>query len=322
MENGVAFKRVIVLVNPRSTQIAAARNRIALIKQLMSHVPVRILELDVDKGRTTTSLLKAKQKQLGKDTLLCIAGGDGTVNSVLKYLMSPDSPKETAQTVILPLWGGNANDLAHMLNGPAFKNAIPDILRRGLPVPIRPLCCELVSPAGERSLFIASSYISFGASGLAARRLNTLLHRNSNWHKVPGGRTVREALTVLETFARVSEFHITEDGKTTGIYERIFINGSRIAKVRPLPLKLTDDAFYKLTIKEKRLKAVVMYLRELFRRPQAEQTREEVSFVCEDKAWGQADGETFHVAAGTKVRVYRLPTPFYALSTRLGERHL
>ncbi len=320
MENGVVFKRVIILVNPRSTQITAARSRIALLKRLMSHVPVRIMELDVDQGHTTASLLNSEQKHLGKGTLLCIAGGDGTVNSVLKYLMSSDSPKEAAQTVLLPLWGGNANDLAHMLNGPAFKNAIPDILRRGQRVPIRPLCCELNSPAGERTLFIASSYISFGASGLAARRLNTLLHRGSNWHRVPGGRILRETFTVLETFARVSEFHITENSKTTGIYERIFINGSRIAKVRPLPLKLTDDAFYKLTIKEKRFRAVVMYLRELFRRPQAEQTREEVSFVCEDKAWGQADGETFRVAAGTKVRVYRLPTPFYALSTKLAER--
>ncbi len=317
MENGVIFKRVIILVNPRSTQIDAARSRIAFIKQLMSHVPVRILELDVDQGRTTASLLKDEQKHLNKGTLLCVAGGDGTVNSVLKYLMSAGSPKEAAQAVVLPLWGGNANDLAHMLNGPALKSAVPDILRRGKRVPIRPLYCELISPAGERALYIASSYISFGASGLAARRLNTLLHRGSKWHKVPGGRIIRETFTVLETFARVSEFHITEEGSTTGIYERIFINGSRIAKVRPLPLKLTDDAFYKLTIKEKRLRAVVMYLRELFRRPEAEQTREEVTFVCEDRAWGQADGETFRVAAGTKVRVYRSPKPFYALSTRL-----
>jgi hypothetical protein len=320
MENGIEFKRVIILVNPRSTHIRAAENRIALIKQLLSHIPVQRLELDVAENKTTASLLGAHKAHLNKGTLLCVAGGDGTVNSVLKYLMSKTAPKTASQTVLLPLWGGNANDLAHMLNGAAFKNVVPDILRHGNVVPIRPLCCELISPAGDSSLYIASSYISFGASGIAARRLNTLLHRNSAWHKVPGGRTLRETLTVLETFARISDFHITENGKTTGIYERIFINGSRIAKVRSLPLKLTDDAFYKLTIKEKRLRAVVMYLRELFRRPQAEQEHEEVSFVCEDQAWGQADGETFRVPAGTKVRVYRLPTPFHALSTRLPKR--
>ncbi|HEX8763386.1 MAG TPA: diacylglycerol kinase family protein [Candidatus Saccharimonadales bacterium] len=311
------FDYLITLRNPHSTHTITAKNRIEQIKHTLHVKEVIDLELHAGEGKTTDVLLDSCRNKLGPRTLLCIAGGDGTVNSVLKYLMTEKTSKTVQQTVLLPLWGGNANDLAHMLNGAAYKTAMADVLDKGQRVAIRPLCCELTALSGERTTYIASSYIGFGASAMAARRFNTLLHRNSKWHKVPGGRTIRETFTVLEAFVRISAFHITENGKTTGIYERIYINGSRIAKVRPLPLKLTDDAFYRLTIKEKRLRAVVMYLRELFRRPEAEQASQEVSFVCEDRAWGQADGETFRVSAGTKVRIYRRKTPFYALSTRL-----
>jgi hypothetical protein len=313
------FDHVLILINPWSTHIDAARPRIARLRQLLGDSKVHMLEIGDGPGKSSRELLAKHQKFLGSNTLLCVVGGDGTVNAVIRFLLTSGLSADAQKTILLPLWGGNANDLAHMLNGPSYRITNKELLRRGKIVPIYPLCCEVTLPDGTAQTYIASSYISFGATAMAARRLNTLIHRNSAWHKVPGGRFVREFTTIVQTWAKVSAFTVEENGMSKPIYERIFINGSRIAKLRPLPLKLTDENFYALTVKDKRIRALAQYVRELLHRPAAESTTE-VTFICKDEAWGQGDGETFHVEAGAKVRVYRRRTPFYAWSTRLTPR--
>jgi len=315
------FKQVIILVNPWSTHIAAARQRIAQLQTVCKDCLVYILEIQNDPRHSTTELLDVYKHALGPETLLCVAGGDGTVNAVVQYLMAETSPKKAAHTVVLPLWGGNANDLAHMLNGPAYLTSGKELLRKGKVVPIHPLKCELTNPDGKMEQYSASAYVGFGVSAMTAKRLNTLIHRNSAWHKYPGGRFIREFMIGAETFAKISTFHIREDGHDRAIYERIFINGSRIGKVQALPLKLTDKAFFNVTVQGRKTKLLALgnYLREVFRRPTAELTTG-ATFVCLDHAWGQADGETFAVVPGTQVRVYRSEQPFYALSTKLVPR--
>jgi diacylglycerol kinase family enzyme len=315
------FDRILVLVNPWSTHIVAARQRIAQLQAIYTHGSIHIIEIRDDPEHSTTALLNAHKRSLGPKTLLCVAGGDGTVNAVVQYLMATTSPKNAAQTVVLPLWGGNANDLAHMLNGPAYLTGGKELLRKGKVVSIHPLKCELTYPDGKTEQYSASAYIGFGVSAMTAKRLNTLIHRNSAWHKYPGGRFIREFMIGAETFAKISTFHIEEDGHDRAIYERIFINGSRIGKVQALPLKLTDKAFFNVTVQGRKTKLLALgnYLREVFRRPAAELTTG-ATFVCLDHAWGQADGETFEVTQGTQVRVYRSEQPFYALSTKLVPR--
>src|SRR6185437_8881055 len=98
-----------------------------------------------------------------------IAAGDGTVNLIVDLLLhDPALTTEQRQTPILPLWGGNANDLANMLNGAATRSKLRRLLQHGHVVSIRPIICTLSTPGGSRQVYAAACYASFGASAYAS----------------------------------------------------------------------------------------------------------------------------------------------------------
>jgi len=311
------FSKIIVLCNPASTRAGTAKKRIQELRQLVPDEYFLLLETS-DQGREANMQLLFKHvDMLGPKTLLCVAAGDGTINMVVEALACCGS-EEARQTILLPLWGGNANDVAHMLNGPAYRLSIGDLLRRGQVVKVRPLQCRFIDAEGRSVLRLAVGYISFGATALAARRLNEPPHRSSKLHKIPGGRLIQELLTVFDALIKAPAFKIEEAGKERLIYDRMFINGSRIGKIRPLPLRLTDDAYYKTTVSEKRLSAAMARARELLRKPAVEKAETHALFTCVDEAWAQFDGEPVRLAPGTRVEVSRAPEVLRAWSIRLS----
>lgn len=312
------FQHVIVLFNPASTHAAQAKKKIAELRALVPSDTFLLLETS-NKGRAANKkLLLGYSHLLGAQTLLCIAAGDGTVNMAVEVLAScTGNSTDPSKTVILPLWGGNANDVAHMLNGPAYRISLQALLTRGQIVTVRPLCCTLTDSTGNQRRHLAIGYISFGATALAARRLNEPPHRTSRLHSIPGGRILQELLTVLQALRKAPAFKIEDKGKERSIYDRMFINGSRIGKIRSLPLSLADNAYYKTTLSEKRLGAALARIRELLRRPSVEKTAHPTVFRCIDKAWAQLDGETIRIAPGTLVEVGHSTNSFRALSVRL-----
>lgn len=227
----------------------------------------------------------------------------------------PDS--RAKQTILLPLWGGNANDVAHMLNGPAYRMPVASLLQKGKIVEVLPLSCTLKYPDGTSVEHLAVGYISFGATALAARRLNEPPHRSSRLHKAPGGRMVQELLTVFQALLKAPSFRIDEGNGERSIYDRMFINGSRIAKLRPLPLRLTDKNYYETTASEKRLGAAIARFRELLRRPLIQKAPQVTRFTCLDEAWVQFDGETVKIPASTKITVRHASFSLRAWSVRL-----
>lgn len=314
------FKQVVVLFNPASTHTRSAKKRIEELRQLVPAPQFLLLETST-KGRSANidNLLR-HEKLLGPETVLCIAAGDGTVNMAIEALLFHASAR-ARQTVLLPLWGGNANDVAHMLNGPAYRMPVRTLFEKGKIVSVRPLRCELVSRRGSVKNHLAVGYASFGATALAARGLNGPPHRDSRLHRFPGGRVIQEVMTVFQAFIKAPSFRIYDDAGPRSIYDRMFINGSRIGKIRPLPLKLTDDAYYATTVSEKRLGAALAKARELLRRPSVEKAADTTVFRCMEQAWAQFDGEPVKLAAGTTVHVARAPEAFRAWSVRLTDKH-
>ncbi len=116
-----AFNHFVVLVNPASTNAARVEHSISELRRMYPAGEVVV--------RHTLPTEKANRRQIARwaagfrpGTLLCIGAGDGTVNLVVEVLLqAPGLSAEARRTPILPLWGGNANDLACMLNGPAGK---------------------------------------------------------------------------------------------------------------------------------------------------------------------------------------------------------
>ena len=315
--NHLPFERVMVLFNPASTHAAAAKKRIDELRRLVDEGKFLLLQTSERGRESNRQLLLDHADLLGPETLLCVAAGDGTINMTIEALACCANDK-AKQTILLPLWGGNANDVAHMLNGPAYRMPVSALLQRGKVVEFRPLSCLLTPADGASSEHLAVGYISFGATALAARRLNEPPHRSSRLHKMPGGRVIQEFLTVFQALLKAPSFRIDDGKGEQFIYDRMFINGSRIAKLRPLPLRLTDQSYYETTASEKRLKAVVARLRELLRRPAVQRAPQIRHFTCLDDAWAQFDGETIKVPAGTKVTVRHGDISLRAWSVRLN----
>jgi hypothetical protein len=315
------FSRYVVLINPVSTHAEQGKKRITELRHLYGDKRVHIIRTVAGGAAANQRLLVKHRDLLGPDTLLCIIAGDGTVNAMIDALVQGKglSPSDQ-QTVILPLWGGNANDLANMLNGIVGNRPFDEIISQGRIIHIRPLACRLSCPGSADSVRIAACYISFGATALAADRLNRPTHRGRLLHRLPGGRLLGELHTGIKALVEAPPFRIYEHGTSARIYERTFANGPRFAKLDHFPAKLTEQKFYQHTITDKRLGAVLSRLAGAIRKPTATgHTPDNSTFTVLEETIVQFDGEPMTVKAGTTITVSLADTSFCVLSTAQDE---
>ncbi len=313
------FVRVIFFVNPKSTHVAAARRRISEIVSLLPDASFTTIETSPDGPKANIQLVEACAHKLGPHTLVCIGAGDGTTNQILQALLVGKGLSEQARkTPVLPLWGGNANDLACMLNGLSFRMRTSDLLGKGQVIPIHPLECTLVTDKKEETIRIAACYVGFGASGFAAQRLNLPAHRQSKLHAIPGGRILQELITVIGAIMEAPGFAVKDPDSVKIVYERLFSNGPRMGKVKRLPVQLTDEMFYLNTLEDKRLVSAIPRIIESTRKRLSQKFLGNfASFTTQQKSWAQFDGETQEIPAHTKVQIQLSSRPFYAFSTAL-----
>lgn len=313
------FTSILVFLNPVSTHAAAAKRRIKEIERVMPGTPIAVIETEPGGRAANERLIQAHANKLGPNTLLCIAAGDGTTSQIIEaLLMAKGLSGKARKTVIFPIWGGNANDLAHMLNGPAYKTKIGDILKNGRIVPIHPLQCDMSGKKYKPRTRLAACYASLGISGFVAKRLIQPEYRQNPLHKVPGGTTLMDILTVLSSIMGAPSFSIKEHGDVRSIYELSFHNGSRMAKIERLPAKLTDEMFYLKQFENKKLLSVIPRILEVTRKGVSQNLlRNYTSFTTQAESWAQFDGEPELIPAHTKIQVQLSPRPFYALTVAL-----
>jgi diacylglycerol kinase family enzyme len=314
-----SFTRIVVLRNPVSTHARQGERRIAELEGLFGKSHITIIDTVPGGAEANRALLRMHAGLLGPHTLLCIASGDGTVGMVIETLVQDRKlPSHVRDTPILPLWSGNANDLAHMLNGAAYRARLQHIFEKGEIVAVHPLACKLTSKDGKTVTRIAACYASFGATAFAAAKLNEPKQRNNPLHRIPGGRFVSEFLTGFSALMEAPSFTVTEHDKVKVVYERTFTNGSRFAKIERLPIKLTNEAFFLHTLEEKRLVSVIPRLLQAMQKRLAGRfTNDRADFTVHEDVLAQFDGEPMEIAAGTKISVTLSEQPFYALSTVL-----
>lgn len=320
MKNTPRFSRIVVLRNPASTHAHKIHKRIELLRALTPEAD--FLTIDTHQGGRSANLtpLTGLDDLLGPDTLLCIAGGDGTSNLVIEALLENTKLSARARrTVLFPIWGGNANDLACMLNGNPRHSRVQQIAQHAPITSVHPLRCELTFPDGTERVHLAACYASFGASAFAAKRLAEPHMRSHPLDRVPGGRVLKELATVTRALFDAPLTPIIQNDREVPMYEHIFINGSRFAKVKGTPLKLTAPYFYHAIITHKRPASIMRRLRDLTSKKATEHMRgKHAHFTVDGSVWAQVDGEVFMIPAGTTVDITVNAEPFYALSTLLG----
>ena len=314
------IEKVLIIFNPASTNSKRLNRRInELRKCFPASTSIEIIETS-PKGRVANhKLLVSKKHLLGPGTLLCIAAGDGTVNLVIETLVNdPNLTATMRKTPILPLWGGNANDLAHMLNGYYSLARMKGLLRKGTIIRVYPLKITLQHESNNETR-IAACYVSFGATAFAANRINTPKHRNKSLTNYTVLRLLPEADTIVKAFVDAPRFSLKENGKSKTLFEYAIINGSRIAKLERMPIRLTDNAFYVAKISRKHPVIILYLLQVLRRRRIGRVTSTNRQFQLIDPVWMQFDGEVKKLHQHTIVKVEICQTPFYALSKRLTD---
>lgn len=313
------FDRFIVLANPRSSGRHQAERKLYELTQLFPQVPIESFETARGGSAAYASLLEDHASELGPGTLLCIAAGDGSINYLLQALLiNATLSLEARRTPILPLWGGNGNDLASMLNGRVAKTSIREIFESATAVPIRPMHFRMIHPDGTKKERLACVTASLGATAQAARRLNDHAYRSNQLHKMPGGRYVMEGLTAWWAIAASSTFVSEQTGKKRKMYEYTFCKGPRMAKWYRTPVRLNDDQFFLSRMEGKTAVITPTMLTLSFRRkPPDSKLYRTTQLIVHEPVWAQFDGEPELIPAGTEIYVGLAEPPFYAFSKLL-----
>ncbi|HSX28698.1 MAG TPA: acylglycerol kinase family protein [Candidatus Saccharimonadales bacterium] len=307
------FRKFIVFNNPRSTHHQLAESRLAELRRLYPDIPMMTIAVGKD---GIEQLKKAVAEE--PHALILIAGGDGTVNSVLSALLTHEHLATAARhTPILPMWGGNANDLAGMLNGFAFRSKLPSIIQEGSIVPIQPLECEIIAPGQLPQRYIAACYISFGATARAAELLNRTSHRTHKLRRLPIMATLRDIHKGVWAILTSPSFLFQEADREQRAYERAFINGSRMAQLEAFPVVLSDKQFLQRTFVRKQKPRSFIPRVQSSHHHAMNEAMATITFSLKEPTWMQYDGEPLQLATGTTVTISHHHGHFTALSTRL-----
>ncbi len=310
------FRKCVIIVNPVSSSYDRGQKLIRQLADTYSDSSFEIIEMRKSDYERPSWLITRLNAAVKPNTLIGIAGGDGTINLIVDTILrSAAVSKAVKNSVILPLWSGNANDLAHMVNGNPPSN-VNTILNDGEICLVHPLLVQTYH-GSKTSAKLAVSYVSLGASAYASIRISNSGHRKKRIYRVPGARNLNDMASVTRAFIGAATFESDIDGTKRPIYDLAMINGPRIAKVSRIPIKLTDKNFFEILIVRKH-PLIFSYFMELIKGITVERhTRTERTLTINDTTWAQIDGEAVQIPGDTIITVTPYEKPFRILSTKL-----
>lgn len=315
------WKKIVVIQNAKSTNAARAKTLIAEIQKLMGKSNVTIVDITDYSHQKTTQIIEQAARRFDKDTLVVIGGGDGSCSSVINTIcLSDQLTVANRKATFLPLWGGNANDLATMLNGQVKAISMSKLLSTGKSIAVYPLLVTFRPPKSTKEERIALCYVSFGATAEILWRMEESSHvRDSNKFKNSLQRIPFELIDTIKTLLDVGTIHIEGDrGQLDKMYDRLFVNGSQFAKMLHTPVVLNKKEYF-VTTSRKRYKQLFGNLfRSVMRSGAGHIQSKPQLFTLKDAALAQIDGEIFPVSAGTAVKVCISDSPCFVLSTKLN----
>lgn len=303
--------KIVFVYNPRSSNAQRAQNWIDEICQKLQRQAVIIDITKTEPQEITAALHGVRKKDL---LLLAIGGGDGTVHGVINAVLA-DTKIAHERICVLPLWGGNANDFSSMLNGLSSKTSASHILAHAKLVSVPLISLTLASARSQKSMY-ACCYVSFGASAHAAKQLD---QKRATHRKLAKPLLLISELWTVVRALLTAPLHAISAGKNQyHLYEHMLVNGSRIAKVDKVPVRLGEPHFFYATLQQKSLGLFFRTaLNILTRRPDTNWSkRSQLQFAINSPSPMQIDGEVLELNEPTKVHaaIYRPSLRF--VSTR------
>jgi len=311
------FEKIIVLYNPASTNSKRSRSRINDLRELFPAKDIEVVETSPDGEAANKKIISSIAKDFDSTTLICLASGDGTVSIFLDSLLMDESIAAKAREVtVLPLWGGNANDLAHMVNGYSVFTSTKKIFEKSRIMPIYPIKIKMQNNGITRHK-TAACYASFGVSAFAGMNMETLIKRNRKIFLLPGSRRLAELLVALYSIFKTKPYRAEINGvQRRGIYEHVFVNGSRWATVERMPVNLKDQEFFEVIL-DKKPEIILTIIKVLRNRNYGQIVKGSVSFTTKSRVLAQFDGEIEMIEPNTQVTAILSKKPFYVLTIKL-----
>jgi hypothetical protein len=301
------YDSCLLVVNPSGSSYRRSVRLRTSLEKSFSEKPLVTLRLSKKEFANPTKL-RRELKKLNADSLLAIIGGDGTVNAVISELLKLED-KTPKKTTVLPLWGGNACDLAHMANG-RRRNSVRQILRRGQRIAVHPMEYRL-SRQRQAEVGFAMCYVSFGAVAFTADVLakSRLVHLAAD---IPAVRLMSEIGIGFVGLVKAKKFK-TQSGES--LYDLLLINGPRIAKLYRTPAKLSSPDFIELRVKHK-YPILLTHVSKLTRLWVRSITVKERHLTVIEPTWMQYDGEVRRLDAKTAVRIKPARQSVFLLATK------
>ena len=316
------IERVVVVVNEHSTSAKETNKHIEDLKS--SGYGSRITKPIETSADPRINYERFSEEFRDGDAII-LAGGDGTAHDGIRTCLNDNLTNKNIW--VFPLWGGNANDGARMINGEQGSRTIADILDVAKPVEIHPIRINLKYDAGDEDNRISAFYAGFGLSATVAEKLDKKSYRDQRFYDNPKIRKgFYEPRALMRAYGKASEFVLkstVQDGSTRSnvFLERSFLNGSRMAGRKVSPIEISDRHIFEIAIREKKIDHLVPCLgKVLFGHIPAGRLIEPsdtVSFKTRNSISAHFDATAELIQPGTSVTIKRDERSFFVLSTKL-----
>jgi hypothetical protein len=299
----------VVVANEHSSNARRMRRQ---VDQLT--IPYHVITTSRDPHRTQDDLYDGMKE----GAVILGAGGDGTNGQIVNALLSPEGiERQLHLERFVPLRGGNASDVATMLNG---HNTAAQILELGRELYLHPLEIRSLY-TDERSRF-ALGYFSVAATAAASYDLDQVKNTANRLTKATGFQLGREAVATWLSVGGFMPIRLQRDGlETEAVTDYLMVRGDRIAKVGRPHAELDKLAFEAIATKDTGYTKAVVNLGKMARGNLHGDMRTSTEFTVTSVDGSeipvQYDGEAEFVPSGSIFSVGISGTPYRTLSTRL-----
>jgi hypothetical protein len=248
-------------------------------------------------------------------TMVGQIGGDGAINDLVEILMDPSTPDHIARAPIWTPGGGNAINLFRSVTGKEYQDHPEKALSEGFIDSFTPLFCEVVMPDGTVKQMHSATVLGFGGTAMMVLELEKPSHRNRPIREREWGRNLVDPIAVMKGVAKSRRIEfIDEEGESQRLFERLYLNVPRAAKVIVAPGVHVTGPAHKVEIKRRNPFEVALSLTRLaLDKSKGEDLEGTDSFIvgerrpmyCQndgDDAFLE-DGENHPIPPGSKVSV-------------------
>ncbi len=331
------IREVKIVVNPNSTRYKRG-HLFYPIESIEQAYPNRNEKIRTTGNPEEDAINLKKVLRLGD--VVVGACGDGGIHQIINTLQDEDI--RDLQIPLLPIWGGNGNNLATMLNGRSNHFGVVDILRYGKLAKYRTLNVHETPLDSPTTVHKGGMYTGYGVSGDMATKLNSSPHRNRTFYKYAATRLALEGQALRRSLHARQPFHLSliessqlppgpnEQLRTVlplpeSLTELSVIKGRKMAKFLHMPVELQEEralvTYFEEQENDKRSFALGKFVSERIMglsdsKDQYITDDSVMAFRVESPTTAHIDAEEIELQAGTAVMV-ELGDDLYVISNKL-----